>query len=112
LIEDMRLKWRELDRRIAALSAEFVTQARGDQAARRLATIPGFGALNATAPVAAIGTAETFGRACRITHARAGARVRLGSRQKVLISISPDRKKLRMSIPLYLHVSLRLSRTR
>ena len=63
LIEDMRLEWGELDRRIAALSAEFVTQARGDQAARRLATIPGFGALNATALVAAIGTAETFGRA-------------------------------------------------
>ena len=63
LIEDMRLEWGELDRRIAALSAEFVARAREDQAARRLATIPGFGALNATALVAAIGTAETFGRA-------------------------------------------------
>ena len=63
LIEDMRLEWGELDQRIAALSAEFVTRAREDQAARRLATIPGFGALNATALVAAIGTAETFGRA-------------------------------------------------
>ena len=63
LIEDMRLEWRELDRRIAALSAEFVMRAREDQAARRLATIPGFGALSATALVAAIGTAETFGRA-------------------------------------------------
>jgi transposase len=63
LIEDMRLEWRELDRRITALSAEFVTRAREDQAARRLATIPGFGALNATALVAAIGTAETFRRA-------------------------------------------------
>ena len=28
LIEDMRLEWRELDRRIAALSAEFVARAR------------------------------------------------------------------------------------
>jgi transposase len=63
LIEDMRLEWRELDRRIAALSAEFVARAREDQAARRLATIPGFGALNATALVAAIGTGETFRRA-------------------------------------------------
>ena len=63
LIEDMRLEWGELDRRMAALSAEFVTRAREDQAARRLATIPGFGALNATALVAAIGTAETFRRA-------------------------------------------------
>src|SRR5918993_2442128 len=63
LIEDMRLEWRELDRRIAALTAEFVARAREDQAARRLATIPGFGALNATALVAAIGTGETFCRA-------------------------------------------------
>jgi transposase len=63
LIEDMRLEWSELDRRIAALTAEFVARAREDQAARRLATIPGFGALNATALVAAIGTGETFRRA-------------------------------------------------
>src|SRR3954447_26197524 len=59
----MRLEWRELDRRIAALTAEFVARAREHQAARRLATIPGFGALNATALVAAIGTGETFRRA-------------------------------------------------
>ena len=63
LIEDMRLEWSELDQRIAALTAEFVARAREDQAARRLATIPGFGALNATALVAAIGTGETFRRA-------------------------------------------------
>ena len=63
LIADMRLEWSELDRRIAALTAEFVTRAREDQAARRLVTIPGFGALNATALVAAIGTGETFRRA-------------------------------------------------
>jgi transposase len=43
--------------------AEFVARAREDQAARRLATTPGFGALNATALVAAIGTSETFRRA-------------------------------------------------
>ncbi len=60
LIEDMRLEWSELDRRITALTAEFVARARDDQAARRLATIPGFGALNATALIAAIGTGETF----------------------------------------------------
>jgi transposase len=60
LIEDMRLEWAALDRRIATLTAEFVARAREDQAARRLATIPGFGALNATALVAAIGTGEAF----------------------------------------------------
>ena len=63
LIQDMRLEWGELDRRIEALTAEFVARAREDAAARRLATIPGFGALNATALVAAIGTGETFRRA-------------------------------------------------
>jgi transposase len=60
LIEDMRLEWSELDRRVAALTAEFVARAREDGAARRLVTIPGIGALNATALVAAIGTGETF----------------------------------------------------
>jgi transposase len=63
LVADMRLEWRDLDRRIAALSAEFFARAREDQAARRLTAIPGFGALNATALVAAIGTGETFHRA-------------------------------------------------
>ena len=58
----MCLEWGELDHCIAALTAEFVARAREDQAARRLATIPGFGALNATALVAAIGTGETFRR--------------------------------------------------
>jgi transposase len=63
LIADMRQEWRELDRRIAALTAEFVARAREDIAARQLTTIPGFGALNATALVAAIGSGETFHRA-------------------------------------------------
>src|SRR4028119_2238957 len=63
LIENMRLEWGELDRRVAALTAEFVARARENGAARRLATIPGFGALNATALVAAVGRGETFGRA-------------------------------------------------
>src|SRR4051794_18435709 len=63
LIEDMRREWRDLDTRIAALTAELVEQARVDEVARRLTTIPGFGALNATALVAAIGAGETFRRA-------------------------------------------------
>ncbi len=62
LIEDMRIEWRELDRRITALSDEFVVRAREDEMARRLTTIPGVGALNATALVAAIGTGATFRR--------------------------------------------------
>ncbi len=62
LVEDMRAEWRELDRRILALDEEFALQARTDEAARPLTTIPGIGPLNATALVAAIGNARTFGR--------------------------------------------------
>ena len=62
LIEDMRAEWRELDRRIGAFDDEFAARARTDEAARRLATIPGIGVLNATALVAAIGTGEAFAR--------------------------------------------------
>ena len=51
-----------LDRRIAALDDEFAGMARNDPAARRLATIPGVGVLNATALVAAIGDGRTFSR--------------------------------------------------
>src|SRR5919206_4121008 len=62
LVEDMRAEWRELDRRIAALDAEFAARAKADEAARRLATIPGIGVLSATALVAAIGDGRTFAR--------------------------------------------------
>lgn len=62
LIEDLRTEWGELDRRIAAFETEFVANARGDEAARRLITIPGIGVMNATAMIAAIGTGETFNR--------------------------------------------------
>jgi transposase len=63
LIDDMRARWCELDRRIAAFDAEFVAEARSDAAARRLATIPGIGVLNATALIAAVGDARSFARA-------------------------------------------------
>lgn len=57
LIEETRREWAELDARIAALDREFV------ETARRLATIPGIGALNATALTAAVGEAEDFASA-------------------------------------------------
>ena len=60
LLEDMRTRWKELDRRIAAFDAEFAAMARTDDRARRLTGIPGIGALNATALVAAVGSAATF----------------------------------------------------
>ncbi|GLS32290.1 Transposase [Mesorhizobium albiziae] len=62
LMEDMRDQWRALDARITDLDKEFASQARSDEPARLLTTIPGIGPLNATAFVAAIGAAETFGR--------------------------------------------------
>src|SRR4051812_36400720 len=51
LIEDQQAEWRELDRRIEAFDEEFAREARADEAARLLLTIPGIGPLNATALV-------------------------------------------------------------
>ena len=62
LVAEVYERWQYLDRRIAALDTEFVEQARTDENARRLTTIPGIGALNATALVAAIGDVSTFAR--------------------------------------------------
>jgi transposase len=62
LLGDMRERWAELDRRIAAFDAEFAAMARTDDRARRLTSIPGIGALNATALVAAVGGAATFNK--------------------------------------------------
>ena len=62
LVEDLRLEWSELDRRIEAFDAEFAAQARTDETARLLTTIPGIGPLNATALAAAVGNAQTFQR--------------------------------------------------
>jgi transposase len=62
LVQDMRDRWDALDQRIKAFDKEFATHARSDAHARRLLTIPGIGALNATALVAAVGDARTFAR--------------------------------------------------
>ena len=62
LLRDMRTRWEELDRRIAAFDTEFAAMARTDERARRLTAIPGIGALNATALVAAVGNAATFSK--------------------------------------------------
>jgi transposase len=62
LVDDLRAEWRELDRRILAFDDEFADQARTDETARLLTSIPGIGPLNATALTAAIGNAQTFGR--------------------------------------------------
>ena len=58
----MRSEWAELDRRIGAFDDEFAARAKADDAARRLATIPGIGPLNATALAAAVGDGAAFAR--------------------------------------------------
>ena len=60
LVEDARAQWAELDRRIAAFDAEFVRWAKENEEARRLTTIPGIGAIVASALVAAVGRGESF----------------------------------------------------
>ena len=62
LMADMRRQWLALDERIAGLDAEFAACAKAQEEARRLCSIPGIGALNATALVAAIGDARTFAK--------------------------------------------------
>jgi transposase len=62
LVCDMRQRWTSFNVRIADLDAEFSRAAQADERTRRLPTIPGIGALNATALVAAVGDARTFGR--------------------------------------------------
>lgn len=62
LIGDMLARWNALDDRIAAFDAEFAAEAKQCEAASRLTSIPGIGALNATALVAAVGDAQTFAR--------------------------------------------------
>lgn len=62
LVTEIRAEWRDLDRRIDALNAEFTARVREDEAARQLVTIPGIGVLNATALVAAIADGSAFRR--------------------------------------------------
>jgi transposase len=57
LVSDMLARWQTLDDQIAVFDSEFAAEANNDEAARRLTAIPGIGALNATALVAAVGDA-------------------------------------------------------
>ena len=58
----MRAEWAELGRRIGVFGDEFATSARV-KAARRLATVPGVGPIDATALVSAVDDASAFRRA-------------------------------------------------
>ncbi len=60
IIEGLREEWRALESRIHDLTTQITAIARHDVACQRLIEIPGFGALSATALVAAIGKGTTF----------------------------------------------------
>lgn len=95
-------EWRDLDRRIEVLNAEFKEHVREHEAARRLITIPGIGVLNATALTAAIGDGSAFGRG-RDLAAWLGLvprQVTTGGRPKLLGITKRGNKYLRM---LFIH---------
>jgi transposase len=62
LLEDLRDEWAELDRRIQTYDDELAALTREDAMARRLATVPGIGVINATALLAAVGDGSAFAK--------------------------------------------------
>jgi transposase len=62
LLSRLRAQWQALDGEIAAFDRQILGLARAHPLARRLMTVPGIGALIATALVAAIDTGQAFGR--------------------------------------------------
>ena len=62
LVEDLRKEWSALDERIKAYDEEFAAMTRTDAQARRLASIPGVGVINATALLAAVGDGSAFAK--------------------------------------------------
>ncbi|MEA1677631.1 IS110 family transposase [Nitrospirillum sp. BR 11163] len=63
LLADLRDEWTGLDQRIKAYDDELAALTRENEQARRLATIPGIGVINATALLAAIGDGSAFAKA-------------------------------------------------
>ena len=62
LLSDLRDEWAGLDRRVKEYDDELAALTREDVQARRLATIPGIGVINATALLAAIGDGSAFAK--------------------------------------------------
>jgi transposase len=60
LLEELHAECVDLTRRIKAYDDEFVAITRSDPQAKRLATIPGIGSINASALVAAVGDGSAF----------------------------------------------------
>jgi len=62
LLSELRDQWAGLDRRIKDYDDELAALTQEDEQARRLATIPGIGVINATALLAAIGDGSAFAK--------------------------------------------------
>lgn len=62
LVDDMVDELHALDHRIRQLDQEFEALAKSDQRARLLRSVPGIGALNATALAAAVGDVSAFAK--------------------------------------------------
>ena len=60
LIEELADDWRRLDDRVDAVTGEVQALARQDEGCRRLMSVPGIGALTASAVVATIGNGAAF----------------------------------------------------
>jgi transposase len=60
LIEELADDWRRLDDRVDAVTSEVQALARQDEGCRRLMSVPGIGALTASAIVATIGNGAAF----------------------------------------------------
>jgi transposase len=62
LIEELADDWRRLDDRVDVVTSEVHALARQDECCRRLTSVPGIGALTASAVVATIGNGAAFSR--------------------------------------------------
>lgn len=100
-LEALARHWRQLDAEVRALEARIVALARGNEAARRLMSIPGVGPLTAHAIVAAIGEGHQF-RSARDFAAWAGLTPREASsgekRRSGGISRAGDRSLRRLFV--------------
>jgi transposase len=62
LLADLRDEWAGIDQRVKLYDDELAALTREDAQARRLATIPGIGVINATALLAAVGDGSAFAK--------------------------------------------------
>lgn len=62
LLADLRDEWAVIDQRVKVYDDELAALTREDAQARRLATIPGIGVINATALLAAVGDGSAFAK--------------------------------------------------